>query len=36
MMQLTTHAVKGFNIRKLGVSHFTDLKPAAILAHEFE
>jgi len=35
-MQSTVNAVKGFNIKKLGVSHCTGLKSAAILAHEFE
>jgi len=35
-MQSTIDAVKGFNIKKLGVSHCTGLKSAAILAHEFE
>ena len=35
-MQSTINAVKGFNIKKLGVSHCTGLKSAAILAHEFE
>jgi len=35
-MQSTIEAVKGFNIKKLGVSHCTGLKSAAILAHEFE
>ena len=35
-MQSTIVAVKGFNIKKLGVSHCTGLKSAAILAHEFE
>jgi 7,8-dihydropterin-6-yl-methyl-4-(beta-D-ribofuranosyl)aminobenzene 5'-phosphate synthase len=35
-MQSTIDAVKGFNIKKLGVSHCTGLKSSAILAHEFE
>jgi 7,8-dihydropterin-6-yl-methyl-4-(beta-D-ribofuranosyl)aminobenzene 5'-phosphate synthase len=35
-MQSTIETVKGFNIKKLGVSHCTGLKSAAILAHEFE
>lgn len=35
-MQSTIEALKGFNVKKLGVSHCTGLKSAAILAHEFE
>ncbi len=35
-MQSTIDALKGFNVKKLGVSHCTGLKSAAILAHEFE
>ena len=35
-MQSTIDAIKGFNIKKLGVSHCTGLKSAAVLAHEFE
>lgn len=35
-MQSTIQALKGFNIKKLGASHCTGLKSAAILAHEFE
>ena len=35
-MQSTIDALKGFNIKKLGASHCTGLKSAAILAHEFE
>ncbi|MCX5994150.1 MAG: MBL fold metallo-hydrolase, partial [Chloroflexi bacterium] len=35
-MQSTIEAVKGFDIKKLGVSHCTGLKSAAILAREFE
>lgn len=35
-LQSTIRALKGFNIKKLGASHCTGLKPAAILAHEFE
>jgi 7,8-dihydropterin-6-yl-methyl-4-(beta-D-ribofuranosyl)aminobenzene 5'-phosphate synthase len=34
-MQSTIQALKGFNIQKLGASHCTGLKSAAILAHEF-
>jgi hypothetical protein len=36
MTRSTINAVKSLNIRKLGVSHFTDLKPAAILTHELQ
>ena len=35
-MQATVQALKGFNIKKLGASHCTGAKSAAILAHEFE
>jgi len=35
-MQSTIKALKGFNIQKLGASHCTGPKSAAILAHEFE
>jgi len=35
-LQSTIDAVKRFNIKKLGASHCTGLKSAAILAHEFE
>jgi|GEM_PF-1623908 len=36
MTRPTNDAVKSSNIRKLGVSHFTDLKPATILTHELQ
>lgn len=35
-MQSTIDAVRRFNIKKLGASHCTGLKSAAILSHEFE
>jgi hypothetical protein len=36
MTRSTNDAVKSFNIRRLVVSHFTDLKPAAILTPELQ